>query len=532
LLQCVGAVPRIDRLSKHRIRGDIHLLFAGDPGVGKSEFGFFIEKILPMSIRTIGGKSTTTKAALTTSSDLINGVRIVTFGVLPRCDLRGTAIVDELDKRDTDDMQILSVPMDDNQVIPTHKSGFHHNVFARCPVLLLGNATKKHGKWDITKTIDDQTNYARWLISRVDLVFVMVDEGDMQEKEQMVRHMAKTRGNMVSEMEYDKNYKNKLYSDISIEKIENDLSNNRFDGVYDTEYLRHEIHYLKQNYAPTIKPGSGAEALLRKEYLRFSQLTVLNDFGDGDGPVSQAVMDARAYNGLERIAMAVARCRRHHTVTEQDMDKALGLMLSSLTSMMPRPKKDSENLNDANVYKQMTRILTSKDGIKKVLDATNAGWEKKRDEIISRYRNKLHRFNQVLFKRGFYNCKDCHGNGVVTAETGAGIQSETCMTCKGNKMFNRKFTYLDFEADIINSKIMLQKEVKTWFNIYRTNNIVKNAGGSTYQVGFSTIDSVAISDFVDQLAIATANEDIRKEKERMDGGVDGIGPTIIPPGGL
>lgn len=524
LLMCVGAVPRVDRISKHRIRGDINALFCGDPGTGKSELGLFIEKILPFSIRTIGGKSTTTKAALTTSSDQINGIRIVTRGVLPRCDLKGVAIVDELDKRDQEDMQILSIPMDDNQIIPTHKSGFHHNVHARCPVLLIGNATKKHGKWDITKTIGEQTNYAVWLVSRVDLVFVVIDEGDIQEKKKMVEHMAKSRSGMVAETDYVKNYKNKTYSDISIEKIEQDLENNKFDGVYDTEYLRHEVHYLKQNFKPTIKPGSDVEALLKKEYLRFSQMKILNnDDEDGDGPYTQAIMDARAYNGLERISMAVARCMRHHTVTIDDMHKALNLMMASLTSMMPRQKSNSDKLNDPNtfVYKQMNKLINSGSGIKKILDANNAGWLHKRDQAIKKYRAKLHRFNGYLFKRGFDDCKECHARGYVSLE--ANGMTETCSTCKGNKVFNKKFTWYDFEADIINSKIMAKHMIKPWFDIYKKYDIIKNVGGSAHILGLTTIDSVIMSDFVDNLAIQLADEEINAEKERIENGDVGFG---------
>jgi replicative DNA helicase Mcm len=527
LLQCVGAVARRHAVTKHRIRGSINLLFCGDPGVGKSEFGKFIEKIVPLSIRTIGGKSTTTKAALTTSSDIINGLRVITFGVLPRCDNRGIAIIDELDKREKDDFEILSIPMDDNQEIPTFKAGFHNKVMARCPVLLLGNANKKHGKWDLSKTIADQTNYAVWLLSRVDLVFVMVDKNNIKEKEKMVDHIASTRGQMISEQDFDKSYQNKMISDLSIEKIENDLVNNRFDGVYDTEYLRHEIHYLQQTYKPLLKPGSIAEKLLKKEYLRFSQLTVLNNYQDGDGPVSQAVMDARAYNGLERLSMAVARCRRHNTVEEEDMEKALALMLSSLTSMMPQPKQDTTSaLRDGNIYSQFEKIISNKSDMKKILEQANAGWSKKKDDYVRKFRSQLTKFNQILFRRGFYNCKDCHGNGVVSMELGDGaVQSETCVTCKGKKVFRRKFTYYDFEADIVNARVMETPDCKAWWNLYRSKNIVVNAGGSTWNMGFDTIDNVYISDVVDILAINAANEKIQAEKERMSGGAGGIGPA-------
>jgi DNA replicative helicase MCM subunit Mcm2 (Cdc46/Mcm family) len=519
LLMAVGAVPRIDRYSKHRIRGDINVAIIGDSGLGKSEAGIFLCKILPLSIRTVGGKKTTTAAALTTSYEINNGVKQVINGVLPRCDMVGAAIIDELDKRDPEDMQVLSIPMDDNQMIPTHKSGYHHDVPARCPVLLLGNATKRHGKWDPSKTITEQTNYATWLLSRVDLIFVLVDDGDLKRKSAMVDHMALSRASMVAEGDYIKNFKGKVYSDIAVDKIEADLIANKYDGIYDTEYIRHELHYLKQNYKPTIVPGSDVEAKLKKEYLKFSQVKMVND--DGEGVYSQELMDARAYNGIERVAMAIARAHRHHHVTMDDMEKALNLQLASLTSMMLKPRSDSDKLNDANlsVYKQMSTLLNKPNILKKALTEEEKGWVHLRDQAIKKNRYKLTQFNRVLFKNGFKDCRACHGKGVIYLD-GANSQSEVCNTCKGNKTFNDSFTFNDFWLDVDKLKILPKHMIKIWFDIYVRKDIIKRASTTTWEVGLNTIDSVYISDFVDSLATQLADEDIEKEKQRIEESLD------------
>jgi replicative DNA helicase Mcm len=524
LLMCVGAVPRVDRVSKHRVRGDINVMIIGDSGLGKSEAGIFILKISPFSIRTVGGKKTTTAAALTTSYENNNGVKQVINGVLPRCDLKGIAIIDELDKRDPEDMQVLSIPMDDNQTIPTHKSGYHHDVPARCPVLLIGNATKRHGKWDPSKTITEQTNYASWLMSRVDLIFVLVDDGDLKRKSEMVEHMAKSRGQMVAESEFIKSYKNKTYSDIAIDKIENDFAHNKFDGIYDTEYIRHEIYYLKQNYRPTIIPGSDVEAKLKKEYLRFSQIKMVTD--DGEGEYSQEVMDARSYNGIERVAMAIARCHRHNHVTMEDMDKAINLMMASLTSMLLKPKVGNDKLNDSNlnIYKQMSRLINSPNDIRKALDADDAGWVHQRDQLIKKYRAKLTAFNRTLIKNGFYDCKDCHGKGYISIESPGGLtQSETCITCKGNKVKNIEFTYNDFWLDVDKLHILAKHQIKIWFDIYLRKGMIQRSRGNNFNIGLSNVDSVFLADFVENLAISFAEEDIAKEKERINGGLNSMG---------
>jgi DNA replicative helicase MCM subunit Mcm2 (Cdc46/Mcm family) len=525
LLMAVGAVPRIDRYSKHRIRGDINVAIIGDSGLGKSELGLFLLKILPFSIRTVGGKKTTTAAALTSSYEINNGVKQVINGVLPRCDQKGVAVIDELDKRDPEDMQVLSIPMDDNQMIPTHKSGYHNDIPARCPVLLLGNATKRHGKWDPSKTITEQTNYATWLMSRVDLIFVLVDDGDLKRKERMIEHMANSRSSMVAEADFNKNYRGKTYSEIAIDKIERDLAENKFDGIYDTEYIRHELHYLKQNYKPTIIPGSVVEAKLKKEYLKYSQVKMVND--DGEGVYSQEMMDARSYNGIERVAMAIARVHRHHHVTMDDMEEALHLQLASLTSMMLKPKSDSDKLNDSNlnVYKQMTKLINNPNEIKKFSDAHEAGWKKLRDDAKKDVVKRLTVFNRALFNKiGFYKCHDCDGKGIITIEgyMGGNGQSEVCNTCKGNKVFNKAFTYNEYFLEIDKLNILLDKQIKVWFDIYVKNGMIKSTKGNNWEVGMNNIDTVFLADYVDALASQMADEEAEKQKKRLNQGAGGF----------
>lgn len=515
LLMAVGAVPRIDKYSKHRLRGDINAAFIGDSGLGKSELGQFLCKILPLSIRTVGGKKTTTAAALTTSYEINNGVKQIINGVLPRCDMVGAAIIDELDKRDPEDMQVLSIPMDDNQTIPTHKSGYHNDVPARCPVLLLGNATKRHGRWDPSKTITEQTNYATWLMSRVDLIFVLVDDGDLKKKEKMVEHMATSRTGMIAEGDFNKNFKGKVYSDIAIDKIEADLAANRFDGIYDTEYIRHELYYLKQNYKPTIIPGSDVEERLKKEYLKFSQVKMVND--DGEGVYSQEIMDARSYNGIERLSMAIARANRHHHVTMADMEKALNLMLASLTSMMLKPRADSDKLNDSNlsIYKQMNALINKPGGLKKVLEAEDEVWVKKYNEQVKKNTYKLKAFNRALFAEGKEDCRDCRGKGIIYLD-GTGSQSELCQYCKGNKKFNKQFTFNEFCMAVERLKIMQKKVIREWFDIYLSKDIIKRSSTTTFVLGLSEVDSVYMTDFVNLLAKKLADEAIDYEKRQEE----------------
>lgn len=524
LLMAVGGVARVDSKSRYRVRGDINMALLGDSGVGKSELARFIKNILPLSILTVGGKKTTTASALTTTYEFNNNVKQIVSGVLPRCDRKGVAIIDELDKRDTEDLQVLSIPMDDNQTIPTHKGTFHSEIPARCPVLLVGNTTKKSGKWNETQTIFQQTTYPTWLVSRCDLIFVIVDNGDIRQKEQMIQHMAKSRTSMVNEFDYNRAFVNKQYPEALLEKLERDFKNDNFDGIYDVEYLRHEVHWLKVNFRPLIKPGSDAEQLLKKEYLKFSQITMLGGDENGkEGNFTQQAMDARAYNALERLSMAVASIRRHHVVTVQDMEKALNLMYASLISMMPKPSSDNDKLvtSDMAIYKSIQTAMRDPSERAKMFERENTQWSKYRKEQERKYLSQLRIFHNTLSNRGYRTCKACE-NGKVYVETGKGLHSETCTECSGIGTKRPQFTKLDTEADILNNQQYKKhfggKEFDTWWQIFYDKKIIQHASRSTFRMSLERPDPIYMSEFIQELAEMFANNKVEEEKKRyMDG---------------
>lgn len=539
LLLCVGAEPRVNAATKQRIRGDLVVLLVGDPGTGKSEFGLFLLKVVPGSIRTIGGKKTTTAAALTSAIDQNNGIPVVVKGVLPRCDKRGIAIIDELDKREPDDFEVLSIPLDDNQVIPTHKRGIHSNLMARCPVLMLGNASKNQGKWDPTKTIYEQTKYANWLLSRADLIFVMLDEGDMKTKDAMVQHISKSRAGSVIEGDYEANYKNKMYSDMLVEKVESDLMSDKYDGIYDTEYLRHEIYYLKKTYKPMLKSilkpskkdpkileeTNPAILLLNKEYLRLSQLTLINEYTENEsiGKIQQTLLDARSYNALERLAMAVARCRRHQEVKVEDMQKAIDLMVVSRTSLMPRQKQDPNKLDSANAYNNFAKILKDKGEFAKQLEQNEVYWRRQYEHKRRIYVKKMETFNKYLHKIAYETCVECRGNGFIAVDMN---RAETCMNCKGRKKWPRKFSRHDLEADILQYRAMTSDEAKFWIRKYTERKIILEVSTNVLKIAFDEVDPVSVGDFIDNAAAFYAEADIMKERAAANGGMDGVGPGI------
>jgi hypothetical protein len=352
-----------------------------------------------------------------------------------------------------------------------------------------------------------------------------VDNGDIKQKEQMIHHMAKSRSSMINEFDYNKSFQNRQYPDALLEKLERDFRNDNFDGIYDVEYLRHEIHWLKINFRPLLKPGSDAERLLKKEYLKFSQITMLGGDENGkEGNFTQQAMDARAYNALERLSIAVARIRRHHIVTLQDMEKAINLMYSSLMSMLPKPVTDGDSrlvTNDMAIYKSIQNSMRNPDDRAKMFARENEQWVKYRKEQEHKYLTQLRIFNTVLSNRGYRPCKVCN-NGKVYVETGKGLHSENCTECKGIGSQRPQFTKIDIESHILNrdqyKKHFGGNEFNTWWQIFYDKKIIHHASRQTFIMSLEHPDPIYMSEFIQELAEMFAANKVDEEKKRyMDG---------------
>lgn len=510
LMMYVGSDPII-RGSGTRIRGDIVVMLVGDPAHGKSDYGIYTLKVLPQSIRTIGGSSTTSKVGLTTAIEIVNDVKRMVLGVLPLCDLRGAAVIDELDKRNKDEFEVLSIPLDDNQKIPTHKSSFHVDVNARCPVLLIGNPSKNGGKWDSSKSIYEQTNFAAWLMSRADIVFVLYDDGDMERHAATLEHIEKMDSSSVFESDYESNKKNKLYTELNIDKIEQDIVSNTFNDFYDAEYMRHEIHYLKTNFKPVLKPNTPAYDKLKKEWLKLKQINIVDSYEDGT-VVTNPLMDARKFNSLRRLACASARLHRRNIVTEEDVQLAVDLMLYSFAGLVPKAHK--ENLSK-NPLDQLSSLLSDKN-MSRLEKTFVSKMVKDKEAYVKNWIMRLTRFNQFIARRGFEKCQTCKGSGTIIRSFGPVQEPQKCMSCTHGGYYLRSFRYNDLEADIVNAKVMTHYECDQLFRQYINVKLVEGTSGNYYKPLYR-MDSIEVKTIVEKMAEGFGDRWFDSEMKRRHG---------------
>jgi len=304
-LQLFGGIPK-EMPDGSRLRGDIHVLLVGDPGIAKSQLLRYIVQLSPRGIYTSGKSSTS--AGLTATAvkdDFGDGRWTLEAGALVLADM-GMAAVDELDKMDKEDRSSLHEAME-QQSISVAKAGITATLRSRCS--LLGAANPKMGRFDEYAPIAEQINMPPSLLSRFDLIFIMTDKPDSARDMAIADHILKAH----SVGELIEKRKRMPMEGVTDEYIQRELK----PVTPDIEPLlfRKYIAYAKRNCFPTIQPE--AREKLRDYYLS------LRNLADTNKPVP---VTARQLEALVRLGEASARVRLSPTIELHDADRVIKIV--------------------------------------------------------------------------------------------------------------------------------------------------------------------------------------------------------------
>ena len=212
-----------------RLRGDLHILIVGDPGIGKSQILKYVSKLAPRSVYTSG--KGTSGAGLTAAAvrDELGGWSLEA-GALVLGD-QGNVCVDELDKMRSEDRSALHEALE-QQTVSIAKAGIMATLNTRCSVLAAANP--KFGTFDQYKTLANQIDLPSPILSRFDLIFVIEDKPDVEKDRELAQHILKTHqySNIAYDIEPELLRKYIAYARKNVHPVLTDAANKVLEEFY------------------------------------------------------------------------------------------------------------------------------------------------------------------------------------------------------------------------------------------------------------------------------------------------------------
>jgi len=274
-----------------RIRGNIHILLTGDPGVGKSHLLKLVSSVVPRGRYVSGsGVSGAGLTATVVKNEAIGGW-VLEAGALILCN-KGLIAIDEFDKMGRDD-QIAMHEATSVETVSIAKASIVATLPAETAVL--AGANPQYGRFDPYKSVAEQIQIPETLLSRFDLKFALKDKPDKQLDSQLAEHIITTR--KVPEFS---------------------------EPLIDRNLLRKYIAYAKQ--IKDMELTDEAAQVLKEFYVDMRNRSATQE-------TNAVSITLRQYEALIRLAEASAKIRLDSKIRMEDAERSIRLMKFSLTQL-------------------------------------------------------------------------------------------------------------------------------------------------------------------------------------------------------
>lgn len=336
------------------LRGDINILMVGDPSTAKSQLLRSAMIIAPLAVSTTGKGSSGVGLTAAVTSDPDTNERRLEAGAMVLAD-RGLVCVDEFDKMGENDRVAIHEAME-QQTVTIAKAGIHASLNARCSVLAAANPV--YGQYDRTRRIQENIGLPDSLLSRFDLLFVVLDQMDPETDRKIANHVIRghryrsDHGGAGHDSDYDDDDSDDELDDDKVHSIwqrnrhssrqtEFSDADPHSDDILQHDFLRKFLHFAKSRIRPELTEGA-------REFIanRYAEMRCRQD--ERTLPVT-----ARTLETVIRLASAHAKARLSGTVeASPDCEVAMDVLSFALYHEDGESKQSNDRADEEETTQQ------------------------------------------------------------------------------------------------------------------------------------------------------------------------------------